>query len=106
VGTIVWEAEGCTLVRFLSQEETVSAACYLQVLQEIYHALHDRFSGIKRIILHHDNAWPHTACVCMERIQKNGWELQSALQSKPSPVRPPSVWVHEGSDARPALDEQ
>jgi hypothetical protein len=88
-------------VRFLSQEEIVGAAHYLQVLQEIYHALRDKSSGMKQVILHHDIAWSHK-----ERIQEKGWELQSALQSEPSPWRLPSISVHKGSDARPALDEQ
>jgi hypothetical protein len=55
IGTVVWDAEECTLVRFLSQEGTVSDARYLQVLQ-IYHAIRDKCPGMKRIILQHDNA--------------------------------------------------
>jgi hypothetical protein len=35
VGTVFWDAEGCTLVKFLSQEEAINAARYLQILRRL-----------------------------------------------------------------------
>lgn len=65
MGTVFWVAEGCTLVKFLSHEETINAACHLQLVQDIYHA---------------------ASCVCMERIQKIGWELLSHPGYGPDPA--------------------
>jgi hypothetical protein len=45
------------------------------MLQKLYHPLREKYLGKMMIILKYDNARPHTAHVCIERIQKNGWEV-------------------------------
>jgi hypothetical protein len=48
MGTVFWDAEGCIMVEFLSQEETVSAAGYLQTLQKLHYILCDKRPGKKK----------------------------------------------------------
>jgi hypothetical protein len=50
------EAEGCILVKFLPQGETINAARYLPTLSKPRRALRDKRPGKKTIILQHESA--------------------------------------------------
>jgi hypothetical protein len=42
MGTIFWDVKEYMLVHFPSRKETVSAVCYVQMLQKLLHALCDK----------------------------------------------------------------
>jgi len=73
----ILDAERCVLVESLQQGETTNAVHYLQMLQKLCHPLREKCPGKKMNILQYvyDNARPHTAHVCIQRIQKNGWKV-------------------------------
>jgi histone-lysine N-methyltransferase SETMAR len=71
------------LVEFLEQEETINATHYVQTLDKLRPALHEKRPKEKTAILQHDNARPHTARLALQIIQKNGWELLSHTPSSP-----------------------
>lgn len=48
--------EGNMLVKCLPQWETISAACYLQALQNLHQAMCDKLPWKKKIILQHSYA--------------------------------------------------
>jgi transposase len=56
--------------------ETISAARYVQTLNELRRALREKCQKQKTVV-QHDNAKPHTARLTLQTIQKNGWELLS-----------------------------
>jgi hypothetical protein len=68
MGTVLWYAEGCILIEFLSRGENDGAVCYLQTLHKLWCALRDRCPGKKKIIIRHNSAWPQTACLYMKMI--------------------------------------
>jgi histone-lysine N-methyltransferase SETMAR len=76
------DSQGVLLAYFQKHGENVSSASYCQVLLK----LRDAISGKLRrqlardVLLHHDNARPHTSRATQERIQ----ELQWALLEHPS----------------------
>jgi len=74
MGTVFWEAEGLILAEFLEPGQTITAARYVQTLHKLRHALHDKCPG-QNIIILHDNAHPHAACLTSEATAKMGWEV-------------------------------
>lgn len=72
MGTVFWDAKGCILVRILPQGGTINAAHYLQTLHKLHCALRDKCPGKK---ISCNNAQSHTVFLCVQRIQKNGWEF-------------------------------
>lgn len=77
-----WD-DGSILVKFLPHWETINVDCYLQTLQKLHHALCDKHPGKKKTIPQHRNTWPHTVCLCMQRLQKKGCELLCHPPSSP-----------------------
>jgi len=74
MGTVFWDAEGLILAEFLERRQTITAAPYVQTLHKLRRALRDKCPG-RNIIILHDNARPHTACLTSEAIAKVGWEV-------------------------------
>ena len=74
MGTVFWEAEECNLIEFLEPGKTINAARFVQTLLKIRRALHDKRPR-RKVILQHDNARPHTACLTLEKIENMGWEV-------------------------------
>ena len=74
MGTVFWDAEGLILVEFLECGQTITAARYVQTLHKLRCALCDKCPG-RNIIILHDNARPHAACLTSEAIAKMGWEV-------------------------------
>ena len=74
MGTVFWDAEGLILVKFLEHGQTITAARYVQTLHKLHLALRDKRPG-RNIIILHDNARPHAACLTLEAIAKMGWEV-------------------------------
>jgi hypothetical protein len=72
MGTGFWDSEGCILVGCLEKGETINAARYVQTLNKLRRALHEKRPKKKTDILQHDNARPHTQHLTLQTIQKNG----------------------------------
>jgi len=74
MGTVFWDAEGCILIEFLEPGKTINAACYVQTLLKLHHALRVKRPR-RKVILQHNNAQPHTALLTLEKIENMGWEV-------------------------------
>jgi len=74
MGTISWDTEGCILIEFLETGKTINAARYVQTLLKLRCALQDKGPG-RKVILQHDNTWPHTAHLTLEKIENMGGEF-------------------------------
>ena len=64
---ILWE--------LLPSNQTITAQYYCEQLQWLSIAMSERRPNRQRIILHHDNARPHTANVTKETVANFGWEI-------------------------------
>ena len=73
MSTVFWNAEVLTLAGFLDPGKTITAALYVQTLQNLRRALRDKPPG-RNIIILHDNARPLAARFTSEAIAKMGWE--------------------------------
>jgi histone-lysine N-methyltransferase SETMAR len=62
------------LIEFLEPGKTINAAHYVQMLLKLDCTLRDKRPR-RKIILHHNNAWPHTACLTLEKVENIGWEV-------------------------------
>ena len=74
MATVFWDASGVIHVDFLEPGSTINAQRYVSTLK----ALKDRLRRIrsnKRIVLHHDNARPHTARATVEAINSHGFSV-------------------------------
>jgi len=89
--TLFWDMHGPILVNFQAHGQTVNSANYCALLQnELKPAICKKRRGMlsKKVLLHHDNARPHTAAATVETVQQLGFEL---LQHPPySPDLAPS----------------
>ncbi|KAJ4430818.1 hypothetical protein ANN_19409 [Periplaneta americana] len=70
-----------------SSSATINAVRYIQTVLKFRRALREKRPG-KNIILQHDNAWPHTDGVTVEKIRTFWWE--TLPQSPYSPDLAPS----------------
>ena len=75
--TAFWDEEGIVHLDFLPDNETINADYYCRVLEDVHHHLRHRRRGKKSrgILLHQDNARPHTARRTKEKIDQLHWEL-------------------------------
>jgi len=89
--TLFWDMYGPILVYFQVHGQTVNSTNYCEMLRnELKPAICKKRRGMlsKKVILHHDNARPHTAAATVETVQQMGFEL---LQHHPySPDLAPS----------------
>jgi histone-lysine N-methyltransferase SETMAR len=79
--TVFWESRGVLLAHFQKRRENVNSASYCEVLLSLVEAIHRKLPGqLERVVLlHHDNARPHTVRATQERIQ----ELQCEILEHP-----------------------
>jgi histone-lysine N-methyltransferase SETMAR len=78
--TVFWDSQGVLLAHFLKSGENVNSASYCEVLLKLQDEIRRRRSGqLVRVLLHHDNARPHTNRATKDRIQ----ELQPELLEHP-----------------------
>jgi len=89
--TLFWDMHGPILVHFQVHGQTVNSANYYGMMRnELKPAICKKRRGMlsKKVLLHHDNACPHTAAVTVETVQQLGFKL---LQHPPcSPDLAPS----------------
>ncbi|XP_067950332.1 histone-lysine N-methyltransferase SETMAR-like [Watersipora subatra] len=74
---VFWDVRGPITVSFLEQGNTVNRENYCQLLQQVKKDIKNKRRGMQSrgIILHQDNARPHTATRTIETINQLGWEL-------------------------------
>jgi hypothetical protein len=69
-------SQGVLLAHFQKHGENVNAASYYEVLLKLRDSIRRKLRGqlARGILLHHNNAWPHTAQATKKRIQGLQWE--------------------------------
>jgi histone-lysine N-methyltransferase SETMAR len=70
---VFWDATGCILVKILPQGETINPACYLQTLNKLHCALHDKCPWKRSSCNTTHNPLPFF--YVWKGFQKNCWEL-------------------------------
>lgn len=75
--TVFWDSQGVLLAHFQNKNENVTAESYCRVLLLLRDAIRRKRPGLltRGILLHHDNARPHSAHLTQARIAELGWEL-------------------------------
>lgn len=71
--TVFWDMQGVLLVEFLPKGETINSERYKQTLRKLAVAIRRKRPDMKNVILHHDNARPHTAHATIADIATRGW---------------------------------
>jgi histone-lysine N-methyltransferase SETMAR len=76
--TVFWDSQGVLLAHFQKRGENVNSASYCKVLLKIRDSICSKLPGqlARGVLLHHENAIPHTARATQERIQELQWELR------------------------------
>jgi histone-lysine N-methyltransferase SETMAR len=79
--TVFWVSQGVLLAHFQKCGENVNSASYCEVLFRLWDVIHRKHLGqlARRLLLHHDNAKPHTARATQERIQELQWSYSPDL---------------------------
>jgi histone-lysine N-methyltransferase SETMAR len=74
---VFWDSQGVLLLNFQKGGENVNSASYCVVLLKLRDAIHRKRPDqlARGILLHHDNARPHTPQAIQKRIQELQWEL-------------------------------
>jgi histone-lysine N-methyltransferase SETMAR len=76
---VFWDSQGVLLAHFQKRGENVNSASYeyCEVLLKLRNKIRRKRPGqlTRGILLHHDNARPHTARETQEGIQELQWEL-------------------------------
>jgi histone-lysine N-methyltransferase SETMAR len=72
-----WDFQGVLLDHFQKHGENVNPALYCEVLLMLQDTIRRKRPGqlARGVLLHHDNARPHTAPATQERIQELEWKL-------------------------------
>jgi histone-lysine N-methyltransferase SETMAR len=75
--TVFWDSQGVLLAYFQKRCENVNFASYREVLLKLRDAIRRNCPGQlpRGVLLHHDNARPHTVRATQQRIQELHWEL-------------------------------
>ncbi|XP_050925028.1 histone-lysine N-methyltransferase SETMAR [Lates calcarifer] len=75
--TVFWDMQGPITISFLEKGSTVNSANYCELLRQVKKDIKNKRRGhqSKGVILHHDNARPHTAAQTVQTINELGWEL-------------------------------
>jgi histone-lysine N-methyltransferase SETMAR len=78
---VFWDSEGVLLARFQKRGENMNSASRCEVLLKLWDAIRRKHPDqlARGVLLHHDNARPHTARATQETIQ----ELHSGLLEHP-----------------------
>ena len=77
LATIFWDAEGIIFIDYLDKGKTVNGAYYANLVRRLRQELIKKRRGkvTRGVLLHQDNAPPHTSQVAKAAIQESGFEL-------------------------------
>ena len=73
--TVFWDVHGVLLVEYLPKGETINSARYQETLRKLASAIRRKRPNLQNVILHHDNARPHTAHATAAEIAAKGWTV-------------------------------
>jgi [histone H3]-lysine36 N-dimethyltransferase SETMAR len=73
--TVFWDNRGVLFVDFLPKGQTIDSDQYQKPLKQLACAIRVKRPDQKDIILHHDNARPHTARATVAAIAAKGWTV-------------------------------
>jgi histone-lysine N-methyltransferase SETMAR len=75
--TVFWDSEGVPLANSQKRGENVNSASNCEVLLTLRDEIRRKCPGqrAKVVLLHHENARPHTARATQETIRELQWEL-------------------------------
>ncbi len=74
--TVFWDHEGPILIDFWSRGEIINSLMYQEILKKLWASIKRKRSGklTKGVILHHNNATPHSAKTTDSLIEAYNWE--------------------------------
>jgi len=77
VATVFWDMRGVLLVEFQEHGRTVNASSYCSLLKRLKTAIRTKRKGLltQGVIVLHDNARPHTACLTLETVEQLGLDV-------------------------------
>jgi histone-lysine N-methyltransferase SETMAR len=75
--TVFWDSQGVVLVHLQKRGKIMNSTSYCKVLLKLRDAIRRKRPGqlARGVLLHHDNASPHTARATQDRIQELQWEV-------------------------------
>src|SRR6266496_2694956 len=73
--TVFWDIQGVLLLDFLPKGETINSARYQETLKKLKCSIRRKGPSLQEVILHHDNARPHTAQATTAAIAVKGWSV-------------------------------
>ena len=75
--TVFWDMQGPITISFLQKGSFVNSANYCELLKHVKKDIKHKRWGLQSegVILHPDNARPHTAAQTAQNINNLGWEL-------------------------------
>ena len=84
--TVFWNNQGPITISFLEKGSFLNSANYCELLKQVKKDIKNKRRGhqSKGVIIHHDNARPHTAAQTVQTINHLGWELLPHLSYSPN----------------------
>ena len=73
--SLFWDNWGVLLLDFLPKGETINSIRYQETLKKLARSVRRKRPDLHDVILHHDNARPHTAHATTTAIAKRGWTV-------------------------------
>jgi histone-lysine N-methyltransferase SETMAR len=73
--TVFWDSRGVLLLDFLPKGETINSVRYQETLKKLNRSIRLKRPDLQGVILHHDNARPHTANATTAAIAAKGWTV-------------------------------
>jgi histone-lysine N-methyltransferase SETMAR len=94
MATVFWDSEGILLIEWLPQGETINSNYYIDVLQKLREAIKSnrRVKLSKKILLHHDNARPHTSAMTTAAVRRLGFQVLPHPAYSPD-LAPSDYWL-------------
>lgn len=76
LATVFFDQRGLLHLDFLHERRTINATYYCQILTEVRLAYRRKRRDLpmRKVILLHDNARPHTAALTVQKLEQLGWE--------------------------------
>jgi len=73
--TVFWDIQGVLFLDFLPKGKTINSARYQETLKKLARCIRRKRPNLQDVILHHDNARPHTAQATTAAIAAKGWSV-------------------------------